>query len=157
MRVGTGYDIHPLVAGRDLVLGGIHIPFPRGEAAHSDGDVLIHAIIDALLGATADGDIGMHFPPSDESFRGACSRGLLRTVAQGLHRAGRLVLNVDATVIIEAPRLAPYLPNARTNIAEDLGIQTSSVSVKAKSNEGLDSVGRGEAVACHAVVLVDDA
>ena len=155
MRVGTGYDIHLLVPGRPLVVGGETIPSARGAEAHSDGDVLIHAVIDALLGAMADGDIGSHFPPTDERYRNACSRQLLREIAEGLRRENRRVVNVDATVILETPRLGPHIRAARRNLAEDLSIEIDAVSVKAKTNEGVGAVGSGEAVACHAVALVD--
>lgn len=150
-RVGHGYDIHRLVPDRELVIGGVRIPHERGLLGHSDADVLLHAVCEALLGAAALGDIGRHFPDSDERYRNICSRELLRSVAALIGRAGYRVSNVDATLIAESPRLAPYVEEMRAHIAADLAIETSSVSVKARSNEGLGEIGRSEAIAAHAV------
>ena len=154
LRVGTGYDIHRLEAGRRFVLGGVELPFDRGPLGHSDGDALLHAVIDALLGAAALGDIGGRFPPSDPAWKDADSRALLATVAEELRAAGWSVINVDATVLLEAPRLAPHAAAMRAAIASALGIPENAVSVKAKTNEGLDAVGEGRAVAAQAVALI---
>jgi 2-C-methyl-D-erythritol 2,4-cyclodiphosphate synthase len=153
-RVGIGYDIHRLVPGRRLVLGGVEVPSPLGLAGHSDGDALAHAVVDALLGAGALGDIGQHFPPGDPTYRDADSLSLLRAAVELVRRAGWLAHNLDATVVCERPRLAPFLPAMRTALAEILGIAPTAVSVKAKTNEGLDAAGRGEAIAAQAVILI---
>lgn len=157
MRVGQGFDVHALVAGRPLVIGGVEIPFDRGLAGHSDADVLLHAITDALLGAAALGDIGKHFPDTDARYRGADSRVLLRETVRLLGERGFAVVNVDATVITEAPRLARYIPAMVENIAADLGIPGAAVSVKAKTCERLGFVGRGEGIVAEAIALVSDA
>jgi 2-C-methyl-D-erythritol 2,4-cyclodiphosphate synthase len=149
LRVGTGYDVHRLVAGRPLVLGGVAIDHPRGLEGHSDGDVLTHAVIDAVLGAAGLGDLGSHFPPSDERWRDAHSLDLLRTVLGQLHGT---VANVDATIICEEPRLAPHRLELERQLRETLA---APVSVKATTNEGLGWIGRGEGIACVAVALVD--
>lgn len=154
VRAGTGYDIHRLVPGRRLVLGGVTIPSDVGLAGHSDGDALVHAVIDALLGACALGDIGYHFPAGDPAWRDADSIGLLVTACRRAGDAGWRVRNVDATVLCERPRLAPFLPAMQGRLATALGIAESCVSVKAKTNEGLDAVGRGEAIAAQAIMLV---
>lgn len=156
MRAGFGYDLHRLEAGRPLILGGVEIPFERGLVGHSDSDVLSHAICDALLGAVALGDLGTHFPDSDPNFAGASSLALLGDVVQLIAAAGYSVANVDSVVVAEAPRLAPYLPEMRARLAETLGIEIERVSVKAKTNEGVDATGRGEAMAAWAVALVAD-
>jgi 2-C-methyl-D-erythritol 2,4-cyclodiphosphate synthase len=154
MRVGIGYDIHRFQEGRRLLLGGVEIEFEKGLAGHSDADVLLHAITDALLGAASLGDIGHFFPPDDPSFAGIDSRELLARTVEMIRPLGYMVGNVDATVIVERPRLAPYIKAMRQRIAETLGTDESRVSVKATTNEGLDEVGRGEAIAALAVVLL---
>ena len=154
MRIGTGFDVHALVADRLLILGGVTIPYPRGLAGHSDADVLLHAIADALLGALALGDIGVHFPDSDARYKGADSRTLLRHVAGVIQNAGWEVGNVDATVIAQLPRLAPFVPAMRDNIATDLGVDRTQVSVKATTTERLGFAGREEGIAAEAVVLL---
>ncbi len=154
-RIGQGFDVHALVAGRRLVLGGVEIPFERGLEGHSDADVLIHAVIDALLGAAALGDIGRHFPDSDERFRGADSRALLREVGAKLAQARLRVGNVDATIIAQAPRLAPYIDAMVANLAADLGLARDQVNVKATTTEKLGFTGRGEGIAAMAVALVE--
>jgi 2-C-methyl-D-erythritol 2,4-cyclodiphosphate synthase len=154
IRVGQGCDIHALVPGRRLLLGGVEIAHHCGLFGHSDADVLLHAITDALLGAAALGDIGRHFPDSDERHRGADSRQLLRVTAALLAQAGWRVGNVDATISAQQPRLAPYLPQMVGNIAADLQLPTDCVNVKAKTAERLGFVGRGEGIAADAVVLI---
>jgi 2-C-methyl-D-erythritol 4-phosphate cytidylyltransferase / 2-C-methyl-D-erythritol 2,4-cyclodiphosphate synthase len=154
-RVGSGYDLHRLVEGRPLVLGGVAIPFDRGLAGHSDADALCHAVADAILGAAAQGDIGQHFPDSDERWRGASSVQLLRRAAAIVAGLGYQVVNVDATVIAERPKLAPFRTAMAAGLAAALGVEPSAVSVKAKTNEGVDAAGRGEAIAVHAVALIE--
>jgi len=154
MRIGHGYDLHALAPGRRLVLGGVHISHSHGPIAHSDGDVLLHALADALLGAAALGDIGQHFPDTDPAYAGADSRALLRRVAALVQGAGYSVANVDATVLAQRPRLAPHRDAMRANIAADLGLDIGAVSVKATTTEGLGPVGRGEAISAHAVCLL---
>ena len=156
MRVGQGFDVHALVVGRRLVIGGVEIPFERGLAGHSDADVLLHAITDALLGAAALGDIGQHFPDTDPRYHGADSRMLLRETVRLLAGRGFSVVNVDATVITEAPRLARHIPAMVANIAADLGIGITAVIVKAKTCERLGFVGRGEGIVAEAIALVTD-
>lgn len=154
MRVGQGFDVHRLVPGRKLILGGVEIAHPLGLAGHSDADALLHAICDALLGAAALGDIGRHFPDSDPKYRGANSRALLRDVARQLAAGGWRVVNVDATVIAQAPRLAAHMPQMVANIASDLEIAADAVNVKATTTERLGYVGRGEGIAAQAVALI---
>ncbi len=154
MRIGQGFDVHPLVEGRRLVIGGVEIPFAKGLHGHSDADVLLHTICDALLGAAALGDIGGHFSDRDPKYKDADSRDLLRTVARLLHDAGWQVVNIDATVIAQAPRIAPYAAQMVANIAADLGVAKNVVNVKGKSSEGLGHLGRGEGIAAHAVALI---
>lgn len=154
LRVGHGYDLHALAPGRALVVGGVRIAHDRGPVAHSDGDVLLHALADALLGAAALGDIGEHFPDTDPAWAGADSRVLLRHVAALLAGAGWAVVNVDATVLAQRPRMAAHRPAMRANIAADLGLGVAQVSVKATTTEGLGPVGREEAIAAHAVCLI---
>ena len=156
MRIGQGFDAHALITGRKLVIGGVEIPHEKGLAGHSDADVLIHAVCDALLGAAGLGDIGKHFPDSDARFKGIDSRKLLREVARLLKERGLTVANVDATIIAQAPRMAPHIPVMRANLAADLGIAPDAVNVKAKTTEKLGFVGRGEGIAAEAVALVSD-
>jgi 2-C-methyl-D-erythritol 2,4-cyclodiphosphate synthase len=156
MRVGQGFDVHALVVGRRLIIGGVEIPFERGLAGHSDADVLLHAITDALLGAAALGDIGQHFPDTDPRYHGADSRVLLRETVRLLAGRGFSIVNVDATVITEAPRLARHIPAMVVNIAADLGIGITAVNVKAKTCERLGFVGRGEGIVAEAIALVTD-
>jgi 2-C-methyl-D-erythritol 2,4-cyclodiphosphate synthase len=155
MRIGQGYDIHALAAGRKLIIGGVTIPYERGLMGHSDADVLLHAICDALIGAAALGDIGQHFPNTDARFAGIASRKLLRDVVQLLRTHGYRVVNIDSTVIAQAPKLAPYIAAMRANIAADLDVPVVDVSVKAKTAEKLGALGRGEGIAAEAVVLID--
>jgi 2-C-methyl-D-erythritol 4-phosphate cytidylyltransferase/2-C-methyl-D-erythritol 2,4-cyclodiphosphate synthase len=154
MRVGTGYDLHRLVEGRPLVLGGVTVPSGKGLAGHSDADVLAHAITDAVLGAVARGDIGRHFPDTDPQWKGASSMAMLAHAVTLAGEAGFDIVNVDAVVIAERPKLAPHLEAIRASLAAVLGVETSRVSVKGKTNEGVDAIGRGDAMAVHAVVLV---
>ena len=156
MRIGQGFDAHALVAGRRLVIGGVEIPHEKGLAGHSDADVLIHAVCDALLGAAGLGDIGAHFPDSDPRNKDIDSRKLLREVARLLKERGLKTANVDATIIAQAPRMAPHLPAMCANLASDLGIAPAAVNVKAKTTEKLGFVGRGEGIAAEAVVLLSD-
>jgi 2-C-methyl-D-erythritol 2,4-cyclodiphosphate synthase len=153
-RVGQGYDMHALVSGRKLVIGGVEIPFERGLLGHSDADVLLHAITDAILGAAGLGDIGAMFPDSDEQHRGADSRALLRRAAQRVREAGWRVENIDATVIAERPKIAPHIEAMRDAIAGCIDIDRDSVNVKGKSTEKLDATGRGEGIAAQAVALL---
>ena len=155
MRIGHGYDVHRLVAGRDLILGGVNIPHVTGLLGHSDADVLTHAVMDALLGAAALGDIGKLFPDSDEAYRGADSLCLAREVAKRLTEAGYRIENVDATVLAEAPKLAPHIEKMRENLATSLGISKDAVSVKATTEEGLSFTGAREGIAAHAVCLIE--
>ena len=153
-RVGQGYDLHALVPDRDLILGGVKIPHTHGLLGHSDADVLLHAITDALLGAAALGDIGRHFPDTDERFKGADSRVLLRATMSLIQAAGYQVGNVDATIICQAPKMALHIPEMVKNIASDLGVSASHVNVKAKTNEGLGHLGRQEGIAVHAIAML---
>jgi 2-C-methyl-D-erythritol 2,4-cyclodiphosphate synthase len=155
MRVGIGYDVHPLVSGRRLVLGGVEIPFNKGLDGHSDADVLVHAIIDALLGATGLGDIGIRFPSSDPRYKDASSVSLLRQVISLLRAQGWLVCNVDASVVAEQPRLTPFISEMRGIISEALGIDAERVGVKSTTSKGLGFLGKGEGIAAHAVALVE--
>lgn len=154
IRVGQGYDVHALVPGRKLILGGVDIPHDRGLLGHSDADALLHAITDALLGAAGLGDIGRHFPDTDPEFSGADSRVLLREAARRVREAGYEVGNVDASVIAQAPKLAPHIPGMVKNLAEDLGIPAGACNVKAKTNEKLGFEGRQEGIVAQAVVLI---
>ena len=155
MRIGLGYDLHRLVAERPLILGGITVPSPFGEEGHSDGDVLIHAVIDALLGAAALGDIGTHFPPSDPQYKNIDSRILLSRTVELISENGYRLINLDATVILQKPKLMEHIPAIRRQLAEDLGTDIDNVSVKAKTNEKVDALGESRAVAVHAAVLLD--
>ncbi len=156
MRIGHGYDLHKLVSGRRLYLGGVAIEYDRGLLGHSDGDVVLHAVCDAILGALGSGDIGQHFPESDERFLGTPSSALVREVARLVDQEGWEVINVDITIVAEAPRLAPYRHAMRARIADLLGMPVEAVSVKAKSNEGMDAIGRGEAISATAVALLQE-
>lgn len=155
MRIGNGYDVHRLVTGRDLIIGGVRIPYEKGLLGHSDADVLIHAVMDALLGAAGLGDIGLHFPDSDDRYRGADSRELLRSVRQKLLDRGFVAGNIDATVIAQAPRLRPYIDRMKENIAADLEIAPDLVNIKATTEEHLGFTGRGEGISASCVCLVD--
>ncbi|HEX4986017.1 MAG TPA: 2-C-methyl-D-erythritol 2,4-cyclodiphosphate synthase [Burkholderiales bacterium] len=155
MRIGQGYDVHALVADRPLIIGGVTIPHDRGLVGHSDADVLLHAICDALLGAASLGDIGRHFPDTDPRHRGADSRALLREVAGLVAAAGYRVVNVDSTIVAQAPRMAPHIPAMVANIAADLGIREGQVNVKAKTTERLGFAGREEGIAAEAIAMID--
>ncbi len=155
MRIGIGYDIHPLTQGRRLVLGGIDIPFGKGLSGYSDADVLTHAIIDALLGAAALGDIGSHFPPGEPQYKDISSLALLERVRDRLTENGWQVANVDATIVAEQPRLSDFIDGMRKQLSQTLGIALSQVSVKASTSARLGSVGRGEGVAAYAVALIE--
>ena len=155
LRVGHGYDVHRLATGRALILGGVTVPYDRGLDGHSDADVLVHAVMDALLGAAAAGDIGKLFPDSDEAFRGISSIELLRRVKVHLNSISFAVVNIDATIVAQAPKLSPYREEMRKNIADALGIDVAQVSVKATTEEHLGFTGRGEGIAAHAVVLIE--
>ena len=155
LRVGHGYDVHRLVEGRALILGGVTVPFDRGLLGHSDADVLTHAVMDALLGAAALGDIGKLFPDSDAAYAGADSIALLERVTALLREHGWQVGNVDATMVAQAPRLAPYVPDMRRRLAEAMGLDVDCVSVKATTEERLGFTGSGEGMAAHAVALIE--
>ncbi len=155
MRIGQGFDVHALVSGRPLIIGGVTIPHEKGLAGHSDADVLLHAICDALLGAAALGDIGRHFPDTDPAYKGADSRILLRRVGKLLEAAKFSVANVDATIIAQSPKMAPHIPAMVANIAADLGIDGGRVNVKAKTTEKLGFTGRGEGIAAEAIALIE--
>ena len=155
MRVGHGYDVHRLVPGRKLFLGGVEIPFEKGLLGHSDADVLLHAIMDSLLGAAALGDIGKHFPPSDPQYEGADSLELLKKTALLLEQKGYRLVNLDATIIAEAPRLARYIDAMRRNIARALNTVIENISVKATTEEGIGFTGDGSGIAAHAISLID--
>lgn len=154
LKIGFGYDIHRLEAGRRLVLGGAEVPSPAGLLGHSDGDALTHAVIDALLGALGEGDIGTHFPDTDPRYAGARSLGLLAAVVGLVRAKGAAIVNVDAVVVAEEPRLAPHVPAVKAALAPVLGLPEAALGVKAKTNEGLGPVGEKLAVACYAVALL---
>ena len=156
MRIGHGYDVHRLVEGRDLILGGVKIDFELGLLGHSDADVLLHAVSDALLGAAGLGDIGRHFPDTDPKYKGADSRMLLRHVVKLVRESGYGISNVDVTMIAQRPKLKDYIPRMVQNIAEDLQIAENRVNVKATTEEKLGFTGSGEGMACHAVCLLDE-
>lgn len=156
MRIGHGYDVHRLVKNRDLILGGVKIPYELGLDGHSDADVLLHAVSDALLGAAALGDIGRHFPDTDPAYKGADSGELLRVVGQKIAKAGFRVGNIDVTMIAQRPKLMDYIPQMRENIASCLEIEVSRVNVKATTEEKLGFTGDGSGMACHAVCLLDE-
>ena len=153
IRIGHGYDVHKLVEERALIMGGVQIPYEKGLLGHSDADVLLHAIADALLGALALGDIGKHFPDNDPQYKGISSLILLKKTAELVRSRGYTVGNVDATVLAQRPKLAPYVPSMRENIAAALGVDVERVSVKATTEEGLGFTGSGEGITAHAVVL----
>lgn len=155
LRIGHGYDVHRLVEGRPLILGGLAVPYEKGLDGHSDADVLLHAIMDALLGAAALGDIGQHFPDNDPAYAGVSSLVLLKSVGGLLRHAGYAVVNIDATVLAQKPKLAPYIEEMRRRIAETLGISHDRVSVKATTEEGLGFTGEGKGIAVHAVALIE--
>ena len=156
MRIGHGYDAHRLVSGRPLILGGVRVPYEKGLEGHSDADVLLHALADALLGAAALGDIGGLFPDSDPATEGIDSRVILRAAADRVQKAGYRVENCDVTMIAQRPKLAPFIPAMRRNIADDLGVGVDAVSVKATTEERMGFTGSGEGMRCHAVVLLAD-
>ena len=155
MRIGQGFDVHALVAGRKLIIGGVEIPYHLGLLGHSDADVLLHAICDALLGACALGDIGRHFPDSDARYKGIDSRELMRHVMHLLVEQGYRVVNVDATIIAQAPKMAPHIPTMVAHIAADLGVEIGAVNVKATTTENLGFTGRGEGIAAQAICLLE--
>lgn len=154
MRIGMGYDVHRLVEGRKCIIGGVEIPFEKGLLGHSDADVLLHAIMDALLGAAALGDIGKHFPDTDEAYRGISSMELLRKTGELLQENTFLIENIDATIIAQAPKMRPHIDTMRENIADALGIETMQVSVKATTEEGLGFTGSGEGISAQAICLL---
>ena len=156
MRIGTGYDVHKLVEGRDLIIGGVKITHEKGLLGHSDADVLLHAVCDALLGAAALGDIGKHFPDTDPEYKGISSVTLLENVTKLLYKNGFFVLNIDSTVIAEKPKLAPFIDKMRENIAKAVGIEVERVSVKATTEEGLGFTGDKKGIAAHAVCLITE-
>jgi 2-C-methyl-D-erythritol 2,4-cyclodiphosphate synthase len=155
IRVGIGYDVHSLTAGRKLILGGVEIPFSKGLEGWSDADVLVHAVMDALLGAAALGDIGSHFPPGDPQYKNISSLILLGKVKQMLEKAGWRIGNVDTTIMAEQPKLKNYIPQMALNIAKELGVSPSDISIKAGTNEGMGFVGEGKGIAAEAVALVE--
>ena len=155
MRIGHGYDVHRLVAGRPLILGGVKLEYELGLLGHSDADVLTHAIMDALLGAAALGDIGKHFPDSDPRYKGADSLRLAKNVSELLRENGYRIVNIDSTVIAQRPKLSPFIPKMRENIAAALGVSSNLISVKATTEEGLGFTGSGEGIAAHAVCLIE--
>ncbi|MBC7362253.1 MAG: 2-C-methyl-D-erythritol 2,4-cyclodiphosphate synthase [Candidatus Aminicenantes bacterium] len=154
LKVGLGYDLHRLVPGRPLIIGGVKIPFELGCLAHSDGDVLVHSLIDALLGIKGEGDIGQKFPDSDPAYKDISSLELLRQVMQEIKEAGFSVVNVDSVVILEKPKLAPFIPEMKTSLCPILGIQPENLGIKAKTAEKLGEIGQSQAIACWTVALV---
>jgi len=154
MRVGIGYDVHPLISGRRLVLGGINVPFAQGLSGWSDADVLTHAIIDALLGAAALGDIGSHFPPGEPQYKDISSLALLKTTGNKLVENGWRIVNVDATIVAEKPKLSDFIDRMRQQVSQTLGIASSQVSLKASTSAGLGFIGRGEGIAAYAIAMV---
>ncbi|MGQ9800321.1 MAG: 2-C-methyl-D-erythritol 2,4-cyclodiphosphate synthase [Candidatus Saccharicenans sp.] len=154
IKAGLGYDLHRLVPGRPLIIGGVAIPAEGGSLAHSDGDVLVHSLIDALLGASGEGDIGQRFPDTDPAYKGIASLELLRRVMAEIRAAGLIVVNTDSVLILEKPRLAPYLTAMKANLAPILGIEPGRIGLKAKTAEGLGDIGSGEAIACWTVALL---
>ena len=156
MRIGHGYDVHKLVENRDLILGGVKIPYEKGLLGHSDADVLLHAVMDALLGAAGLGDIGVHFPDTDMAYKGADSGKLLEAVREKISAAGYRVGNIDVTMIAQKPKLKDYIPQMRQNIADRLGVSSNQVNVKATTEEHLGFTGDGSGMACHAVCLLEE-
>ena len=156
MRIGQGYDVHKLVQGRDLILGGVNIPYEKGLLGHSDADVLVHAVMDALLGAAALGDIGQHFPDTDPAYKGISSIELLKKVGELLDGKGYVIENIDATIIAQRPKLAQYRPQMAANIADALHLDVSRVSVKATTEEGLGFTGTGEGISSQAITLLTE-
>ena len=156
MRIGHGYDVHKLVEGRDLILGGVKIPYEKGLLGHSDADVLLHAVSDSLLGAAALGDIGKHFPDTDPAYKGADSLKLLQVVGEKVKKAGYIVGNIDVTMIAQRPKLKDYIPVMRENIARVLNVAVDQVNVKATTEEHLGFTGDGSGMACHAVCLLEN-
>lgn len=154
MRVGLGYDVHSLVENRKLILGGVHIPFEKGLLGHSDADVLVHAIMDSLLGAAALGDIGKHFPDTDERYKGASSIELLKHVGKLLNEKGYIVNNIDSTIIAQKPKLSPYIPSMIDNIAKALNISIEDLNIKATTEEGLGFTGKGEGISSHSICSI---
>ena len=155
MRVGLGYDVHKLVEGRDLILGGVKIPYEKGLLGHSDADVIVHAIMDALLGAAALGDIGQHFPDTDPKYEGISSIALLEHVGKLLEENNYIIENIDATIIAQKPKMMPHLPQMRENVAKALGIEVNQVSIKATTEEGLGFTGSKQGIAAHCVCLLE--
>lgn len=156
LRIGQGYDLHRLVSSRELILGGVKIPHTLGLLGHSDADVLSHAVIDALFGAAAVGDIGRHFPDTDPAYAGADSIKLLQETGEILKNKGFKIINIDSTIIVQKPKMAPHIDKMRENIAKALNININDVSIKAKTNEGVDSTGKEEAIQAFAIVLIDN-
>ena len=156
MRIGMGYDIHPLAPGRKLILGGVEIPHPKGLVGHSDADALVHAICDALLGAMGEGDMGQHYPGSNPQYKDVSSVVFLQGIAEMLGKKGYRLVNLDSVIIAQAPRLGPYLRDMADRIAKELRVERQAVNVKVKSGDGVDAVGREEAIAAHAVCLIED-
>ena len=154
MRIGHGYDVHRLTEGRDLILGGVRIPYHLGLAGHSDADVLVHAVMDALLGAAALGDIGRHFPDTEAEYKGISSMRLLRRVGEILDNAGYMLGNLDITVVAEKPKLVPHIPEMRESLAQALGADLGQINIKATTEEGLGFTGQGAGMAAHAVALI---
>lgn len=154
MRIGMGYDVHRLVEGRELILGGVKIPYEKGLLGHSDADVLLHAIMDALLGAAALGDIGLHFPDTDDRYKGASSIKLLETTASLVEEKGFLIENIDATIIAQKPKMRPFIDEMRANVANALGIDISQINIKATTEEGLGFTGTGEGISSQAICLL---
>ncbi len=152
---GIGYDVHPLIEGHALVLGGVSVPFDKGLSGHSDGDVLVHAVIDALLGAAVLGDIGAHFPSNDPQYKGVASTILLKRTSQLLDGNGWRAIHLDATILAERPMLRPYIDQMRHNIADEIGVDAKSVNIKATTTDGLGAIGRGEGVAAMAIVTLE--
>jgi 2-C-methyl-D-erythritol 2,4-cyclodiphosphate synthase len=155
IRSGIGYDLHRLTEGRPLMIGGVHVPFDKGPVGHSDGDVLAHALCDALLGASGLGDIGTHFPDSDPNWKGANSLRFLEQTRKLLDDQKLRIHHLDAIVVLERPKLGPHFPAMREALAKSLGIRTDQINLKAKTNEGVDAVGRGEAIACHTIATLE--
>jgi len=156
MRIGFGYDVHPLVEGRKLILGGVEIPFEKGPEGHSDADVLLHALCDAILGALGEGDIGKHFPDTDPHFKGICSLQLLRAVAVKMAEKKYIIENLDSTVVAERPKIGPFIPQMKEQIAGALRMSPQRINIKATTSEGLGFLGEGKGMAAYAVVLLNE-